>query len=216
MRTRRIRLALAAAILLVLAMPAVAFAEYGVIAVNKGTGRDGIGVAPVLSRAKQLARRACPGHCVAAAWAQTECVAVVHVRRRYFAGFGASKRTAIKNARRRAGHPRARITGAICPGPGNAPIDYGSIAVNRGNGHTGGGFGPTKGIAEKLARQNCGSGCVIALWVRNECGALIAVQPGQYAAGLGPTPPAAVQDALQRAGVQQAFVLTYVCAGSAV
>jgi len=210
LRRRRLPLALAVTALVVLAVPAVAIAEYGAIAVSKRTGHHGASVAPTLSSAQGEALQACGRHCVVIAAAQNECSAVVHVHRQFWAGYGATRSAAVRSARQQASDPHAGVTTLVCPGPGDRPLDYASIALNRRTDHADGGFGPTKRIAETVAKANCGRHCRVMLWVENECGALVAVHR-HYSVGFGPTRASAVQAARQRAGDPRARVLQWIC-----
>ena len=102
MRHRRIPLALTAAAVLVLAVPAVAFAEFGVIAVNKRTTKQRTAVAPALSTAERAALQACGRQCVVMAQVNSKCAVVVHLGRHYWTGYGATQAGALRHARRKA------------------------------------------------------------------------------------------------------------------
>jgi Domain of unknown function (DUF4189) len=105
------------AISLALAIPAVASAEYGAIAVNPNTGASGVSFnynkkGPALRRAQ----RECPGNCRIAVWVRNQCAAVVTSPRRFVPGVGPTKRKAIRDARRRAAGGRNPLVAWTCSG----------------------------------------------------------------------------------------------------
>jgi Domain of unknown function (DUF4189) len=212
MRRRRFPLALVATAVLVLAVPAVAFAEYGVIAVNQRTTKQRTAVAPSLSLAERAAKQACGARCVVMAEVNSKCAAVVHVGRRYWTGYGSTQAGALRNARRHARRPRAPLEAGVCAAPGNAPLTWGAVALNRRTGAWATGGGSTQAYAETAAKDGCGRGCRIAFSVHYECGVLVRFG-SQYWIGIGPTAPAAGQNALQRGADPHARVLALTCAG---
>jgi hypothetical protein len=108
---------LALALVLVLAVPAAAFADYAAIAINRHTGGWGVSYdAPAKWRAKVLAVRHCRGECRVIVWVRDGCAAVVVGPLRYVSGIGVSKRRAIAAARRHAHHPRAPVLAWTCSG----------------------------------------------------------------------------------------------------
>ena len=103
---RRSFIAAAVATSLALAVPAVASAEYGAIAVNPSNGASGVSFnfnkkGPALRRAQ----RKCPGNCRIAVWVRNQCAAVVATQTRFVPGVARTKRKAIRDARRRANGP---------------------------------------------------------------------------------------------------------------
>jgi Domain of unknown function (DUF4189) len=106
-----------AAVVLALAVPAVASADYGAIAVNPNTGASGVSFnynrkGPALRRA----HRECDGRCRIAVWVRNQCAAVVVNPRKYVPGTGETKRKAIRNARKRSGGTGERLVAWTCSG----------------------------------------------------------------------------------------------------
>lgn len=121
---RRLSVTLAAAAVLLLAsfaVPAVANAAYGAIAVNTGAGMNA-GASGVSYNyrtkdgAKRRAERECPGQCRIAVWVRNQCGAVVETPTHYIPGTGPNKRAALASARRHAHNPAAPRVAWVCSG----------------------------------------------------------------------------------------------------
>ncbi len=116
---RRFVVASAIALVMATAVPAVASAAFGAIAINPKTGDVGLSVnKPTQRDAKQRAEKDCFGNCRIAVWVRNGCAAVVETRTRYIAGLGATKNKALRDARRRAHNPDAHRVAWICSGVG--------------------------------------------------------------------------------------------------
>jgi Domain of unknown function (DUF4189) len=110
-------LAAAATLLVTLAIPAVASAAYGAIAVNQSTGAWGASYhAPAKWYAERQALRKCAGECDVMVWVRNRCAAVVIGRTKFVAGMAGTKRAAIRVARRRAHDHKARLLAWVCSG----------------------------------------------------------------------------------------------------
>jgi hypothetical protein len=100
------------ALVLLLAVPAAAQADWGAIAVDPITGKYGVSFDYNSARAAQhRARNECgTNHCKVAVWVANGYAALVQKRSNglYFAGFGHSKHAAFAKALHRAHEPRAR------------------------------------------------------------------------------------------------------------
>ena len=69
--------------------------------------------------------------------------------------------------------------------PAVAGADYGAIAVNTNTGASGVSFNyNTKGPALRRAQRECPGPCRIAVWVRNQCAAMVATQT-RFVPGVG-------------------------------
>ena len=100
-----------------LAVPTVAHAAYGAIAINPRTGAYGVSFDfATLGAAKRRAQRECAGNCRILVWVRNGCAAVVETPTRYVPGVGRTRRRAVLNARRRARAPRARRVAWTCSG----------------------------------------------------------------------------------------------------
>ena len=109
--------AMAAALIFALAIPAVASAAYGAIAINRSTAAWGVSYrAPAESSAKRQALRKCPGNCRIILWVYNQCGAVVETPTQFVSGAAPSKLAAIRDARRRAHDQRARFIAWVCSG----------------------------------------------------------------------------------------------------
>lgn len=101
-------------------------------------------------------------------------------------------------------------------GPAVASADWGAIAVNVKTGQTGisFGYGSANG-AKARARHECGSRCVVAVWVRNGYAALVQ-KPApsyRYFAGYGRTEGKAFRLARHRAHDSHAHKVRSVFSG---
>ena len=104
---------------LTLAVPAVASAAYGAIAVNPQSGDVGVGFGePTKSAAKKEADKDCQGKCRTVLWVRNKCGAIATNPRRAVAGFGNTKREAIKKAKKKArkGPGPAKLVAWVCSG----------------------------------------------------------------------------------------------------
>ena len=72
--------------------------------------------------------------------------------------------------------------------PAIAGADYGAIAVNPNTGASGVSFNYNKkGPALRRAQRECPDNCRIVVWVRNQCGAVVATQT-RFVPGVGLMP----------------------------
>jgi hypothetical protein len=114
---RRVARSLALVTALSLAIPALAIAAYGAIAVDPHTGAWGLSYsAPAKWYAERQAVRKCAGECNVMVWVRNRCAAVVRSHTTYVAGIGATKKAAIKKARKRAHDRRAPMVAWVCSG----------------------------------------------------------------------------------------------------
>lgn len=110
-RHRRRLSALAVSFALLLALPAVAQADWGAIAVNTTTGKTGISYGyETANAAKNRARNECGRNkCRVAVWVRNGYAALVQKRSGVFvAGAGATRALAFQKARHRAHEQAAR------------------------------------------------------------------------------------------------------------
>ena len=108
-----------AVVAMALAIPAAASAAWGSIALNVQTGQAGVAFNEVTKAdAKKAAIKDCPGNCRAALFVRNKCGAVAANTRRYVAGFGNSKREAVKKAKKKAkkGPGPAKLVAYVCSG----------------------------------------------------------------------------------------------------
>jgi hypothetical protein len=100
-----------------LALPGVALARYGAIAVNPRTEAYGGSYNwGTRAAAERAAMRKCRGHCRILLWVRDFCAAAVVDRRGFWGGFGATHNAAIRAARRRAHDQRATFVTWVCSG----------------------------------------------------------------------------------------------------
>jgi Domain of unknown function (DUF4189) len=92
-----------AATSLSLAVPAVASADYGAIAVNPNTAASGVSFGYERKQAaKRRAKRECPGRCRISVWVRNGCAATVVNSGGFYSAAARKKRKAIREARRKA------------------------------------------------------------------------------------------------------------------
>ena len=116
---RALGVATAVALVLAIAVPAVASAAYGAIAINPKNGDVGLSInKPTQRAAKQRAEKDCFGNCQIVVWVRNGCAAVVETRTKYWPGIGRTKSKALREARRRAHSPDAHRVAWICSGVG--------------------------------------------------------------------------------------------------
>jgi hypothetical protein len=97
--------------------------------------------------------------------------------------------------------------------PAAAGAAYGAIAVNPATGAAGISWNyPTQDGAKRRAERQCAGRCRIAIWVRNQCAAVVETQ-SRYVPGLGPTKKKALRKARKRAHNPQAHRVAWVCSG---
>jgi hypothetical protein len=97
--------------------PVAALAAYGAIAINPRTGSWGAAHGARSRRAAESrAKRRCPGRCHVLLWVRDQCAAAVSTPAAYWAGWGRSRKAAIRSARRRAHALRARLVTWTCSG----------------------------------------------------------------------------------------------------
>jgi Domain of unknown function (DUF4189) len=97
--------------------------------------------------------------------------------------------------------------------PAVASADYGAIAVNPGNGASGVSFNYNKkGPALRRAQRECPGNCRIAVWVRNQCGAVV-TSPRRFVPGVGATKNKAIRNAKQRAAGGRNPLVAWTCSG---
>jgi uncharacterized protein DUF4189 len=81
-----------------------------------------------------------------------------------------------------------------------ASSTYGAIAFSPATGAWGDAFGyPSRGGAEQRALGECGRrarDCTVAVWFRDQCGAIASASGGVWASGLGKTAAAASADVM--------------------
>jgi serine/threonine-protein kinase len=121
LKSRKLSATVIAAVLLALtlAVPAAASADWGAIAINKRTGATGVGFGePTKRKAQREAERDCKGKCRQAIYVKNKCGALAANPRRLTAGFGNTKREAIRNAKRKArkGPGPAKLLAWVCSG----------------------------------------------------------------------------------------------------
>lgn len=115
-RTAVVAVAVAA---LALAVPAAASAAWGSIAINPDSGKAGVSFNEQTKHsAKVAAVKDCPGKCRAVLFVRNKCGAIAVNPRRYVAGFGPSKREAVRKAKRKArkGPGPAKLVAYVCSG----------------------------------------------------------------------------------------------------
>jgi len=96
--------------------------------------------------------------------------------------------------------------------PAIAGADYGAIAVNPNTGASGVSFNYNKkGPALRRAQRECPDNCRIVVWVRNQCGAVVATQT-RFVPGVGRTKRKAIRDARRRANGPDELV-AWTCSG---
>jgi hypothetical protein len=120
MKTRpKLVAALVTAITLLFAVPAVAQADWGAIAINPETGHYGISFEYNTAVAAQhRAKKECGGiHCKVAVWVRNGYAALVQKNNGvYFAGYGKTKSIAFANARKRAHEASAHSITSVFSG----------------------------------------------------------------------------------------------------
>jgi hypothetical protein len=90
---------------------------------------------------------------------------------------------------------------------------YGAIAINPKTAGWGVAYNaPAKWYAKRQALRKCRGFCRVAVWVRNQCAAVV-VGPLRYVAGVGPTKRLAIRHARHRSHHPRAPVLAWVCSG---
>lgn len=116
---RRTVLVLTAALTLLSAVPAVAQADWGAIAVDPETGRYGVSYEYGSAHAAQRrAKNECgSSHCKVAAWVSNGFAALVRKKNGvYYAGIGRTENLARKNARAHAHDSGARYVTSVFSG----------------------------------------------------------------------------------------------------
>ena len=119
MPAHRTAIVAAAALVLLLAVPAAAQAAWGAIAIDPTTGRVGYARhEDTAAKAQREARHECgASHCKAAVWVRNGYGAVVRKKNgTYVAGLGRSKAQAFRNARKRANETAARSVAWVFSG----------------------------------------------------------------------------------------------------
>jgi hypothetical protein len=122
MKTRKLSATVAVSALLMLvglAVPAAASAAWGAIAVNPNTGAVGVGFGePSKKKAQKEADKDCQGKCRQVLYVRNKCGAIAANPRRLTAGFGNTKREAIKKAKKKArkGPGPAKLVAWVCSG----------------------------------------------------------------------------------------------------
>ena len=97
--------------------------------------------------------------------------------------------------------------------PAIASAAFGAIAINPKNGDVGLSVNEkTQRDAKHRAEKDCFGNCVIAVWVRNGCAAVVETRT-RYIAGLGGTKKKALKDARRRAHNPDAHRVAWVCSG---
>lgn len=105
-RLSSIALAAIVATTLALAVPAVASADYGAIAVNPNTAEAGWSSGYNRKKpAKRRAKRECPGRCRITVWVRNGCAATVVNDTGFYSAAARRKRKAIREAHRKAPGP---------------------------------------------------------------------------------------------------------------
>lgn len=102
-----------------LAVPAAASAAWGAIAINPNTGAVGIGFGePTKKKAQREADKDCQGKCRQILYVRNKCGAIAANPRRLTAGFGPTKREAIRKAKKKArkGPGPAKLIAWVCSG----------------------------------------------------------------------------------------------------
>ena len=116
-RRRLVTSVAAVALSLSLAVPAIAAADYGAIAINRATGAWGVSYnRPSVHNAERGARAHCRGYCHVMVWVRNRCAAVVETQTRFVAGIGTTRSRAVRSARHRAGDHFARRVAWVCSG----------------------------------------------------------------------------------------------------
>ena len=99
-----------------------------------------------------------------------------------------------------------------------ARATYGAIALSPSTGVWGEAYQyGGRAEAERRALGECGKrerDCVVAVWFKDQCGAVARAADGRWAFGLGPTPAAAGKDALtdcRKSGAKSCEALHAVC-----
>lgn len=122
MKSRKLSATVVVATLLMmlsLAVPAAASAAWGAIAVNPKTGAVGVGFGePTKKKAQKQADKDCQGRCRQVLYVRNKCGAIAANPRRLTAGFGSTKREAIKKAKKKArkGSGPAKLVAWVCSG----------------------------------------------------------------------------------------------------
>jgi hypothetical protein len=105
-RLRSVALAVIVAPTLALAVPPVASADYGAIAVNPNTAASGVSFGYNRKQpAKRRAKRECPGRCRITVWVRNGCAATVVNDQGFYSAAARKKRKAIREAHRKAPGP---------------------------------------------------------------------------------------------------------------
>ena len=118
-RKRLTPIVFAAVLTMALAVPAAASADWGSIAINPDTGQVGISNGEQTKRdARVAALNDCKGKCRPALYVRNKCGAIAYNNRRLVAGFGNSKREAVKKAKSKAkkGPGPAKLLAYVCSG----------------------------------------------------------------------------------------------------
>jgi serine/threonine-protein kinase len=102
-----------------LAVPAAASAAWGAIAINPKTGAVGVGFGESSKKkAQREAEHDCQGSCRQVLYVKNKCGAIAANPRRLTAGFGPTKKEAIKKAKKKArkGPGPAKLVAWVCSG----------------------------------------------------------------------------------------------------
>jgi hypothetical protein len=121
MKSRKLSTIIAAvvALSLALAVPAVASAAWGAIALNPQTGQAGVGFnEQTKNDAQNAAEKDCPGKCRQALYVRNKCGAIFANSNRFVAGFGSTKHDAIQKAKKKAKKAggRVKLVAWVCSG----------------------------------------------------------------------------------------------------
>jgi hypothetical protein len=115
------------------------------------------------------------------------------------------------HAARRLVLPFAVIAGLALPA--SALAAYGAIAVNQSTGAWGISHdAPARWYAERQALRACRGECVVMVWARNRCAAVVVGSTG-FVAGMGSTRRGADRTARRRAHDKHARELAWTCSG---
>lgn len=97
--------------------------------------------------------------------------------------------------------------------PAAADAAFGAIAVNPKTGAAGLSWNyPTQDGAKRHAERQCAGRCRIAVWVRNQCAAVVATRT-RFVSGVGGSKRKALLDARRRAHNPAAKRVAWVCSG---
>ncbi len=109
----------------------------------------------------------------------------------------------------------AAAVAALFVAPTAARADWGAISINEATRHASISYDyGTQAGAKIRSQAECGSGCHVAVWVRNGYGVLVKTRGGRYIAGLSHrTRSAAIRMARRRAHQPTAPLFAWVFSG---